>query len=235
MRLFASLLFAAISTIAAAHAQTETSVPKLVRFDGRFKSSSLRPASSTESVTLAVYRDETGGAPLWQEVQNVEVDTEGRYSLLMGSTLNEGVPFDLFLSGEPRWLGVRVNRPGEVEQSRVLMVSVPYALKASDAETLGGKPASAYLLAAPDSGAVTSALPTPTAAASANAVKPRVNSGTPGFIGVFTNSTDLVNSSMQQAKRGHRGRNGARRGRPDDAVARFARRRILADRHGADH
>jgi len=41
------------------------------------------------------------------------------------------------------------NRPGEAEQPRVLMASVPYALKSVDAETLGGKPASAYLLASP--------------------------------------------------------------------------------------
>ncbi len=34
-----------------------------------------------------------------------------------------------------------------VEQPRVLLVAVPYALKASDSDTLGGKPASAYALA----------------------------------------------------------------------------------------
>jgi hypothetical protein len=64
----------------------------------------------------------------------------------MGSTQNDGVPLDL-LTGEPRWLGVQFNRPGEVEQPSVLLASVPYALKSVDAETLGGKPASAYLLA----------------------------------------------------------------------------------------
>jgi hypothetical protein len=44
-----------------------------------------------ESVTLAVYRDQTGGAALWQEVQNVAVDADGHYSLLMGATQNEGM------------------------------------------------------------------------------------------------------------------------------------------------
>jgi hypothetical protein len=52
---------------------------------------------------------------------------------------------ELFSSNEPRWLGVQFNRPGEVKQPRVQLVSVPYALKASDADTLGGLPASAYL------------------------------------------------------------------------------------------
>jgi hypothetical protein len=41
---------------------------------------------------------------------------------------------------------VRIN--GGEEQPRVLLLSVPYALKAADAETLGGKPASAFLQAA---------------------------------------------------------------------------------------
>ena len=39
--------------------------------------------------------------------------------------------------------------PGAAEQPRVLLVAVPYALKASDSDTLGGKPASAYALASP--------------------------------------------------------------------------------------
>jgi hypothetical protein len=54
---------------------------------------------------------------------------------------------ELFASGEPRWLGAQVQLPGEVEQPRVLLVSVPYALKALDSETLGGLPPSAFVLA----------------------------------------------------------------------------------------
>src|SRR6202030_1977270 len=97
-----------------------------------------------------------GGDALWQEVQNVVVETDAHYSVLMGATQTEGMPLDLFTSGEPRWLGVQFNRSGEAEQPRVLLVSVPYALKAADADTLGGKPSSAYLLAAPAVGTDTS-------------------------------------------------------------------------------
>src|SRR5580693_7061741 len=114
--------------------QPTATVPKLVRFSGSFRPANGLPAQTVESVTLAVYRDQTGGSALWQEIQNVAVDAEGRYSLLMGATQNEGMPLDLFASGEPRWLGVQFNRSGETEQPRVLLVSVPYALKASDAE-----------------------------------------------------------------------------------------------------
>jgi hypothetical protein len=122
-------------------------VPRLVRFSGTFRPANSLPAAPVESVTVAVYRDQYDGAPLWQETQNVQIDANGQYALLMGTTRNDGIPAELFTSAEPRWLGVQFNRPGEVEQPRILMVSVPYALKALDAETLGGRPASAYLVA----------------------------------------------------------------------------------------
>jgi hypothetical protein len=53
----------------------------------------------------------------------------------------------LFSSGEARWLGVQVQ--GQAEQPRTLLLSVPYALKALDAETIHGMPLSAFVLAAP--------------------------------------------------------------------------------------
>ena len=172
-------------------------VPKLVRFSGSFRPASGAPAQSMESVTLSVYRDQTGGDALWHEIQNVAVDADGHYSVLMGTTLNEGMPADLFAGGEPRWLGVQFDRPGEGEQPRVLLVSVPYALKAADAETLGGRPASAYLLAAPSVGKDTVHETVATTAS----VKPKAtpaNSGQPNYIGKFANTTDLIDSAMYE-------------------------------------
>jgi trimeric autotransporter adhesin len=93
---------------------------------------------------------------------------------------------------------VRFNRPGELEQPRTSLTSVPYALRASDAETLGGLPASAFLR----DPSVASSSPAATAAASANltpnAPKPRVTSGTAGYLGMFTDATDLGNSALYQ-------------------------------------
>lgn len=89
---------------------------------------------------MAIYKDQQGGAPLWMETQNVTLDAQGNYSLLMGATQSEGLPLELFATGESRWLGVQAQLPGEIEQPRVLLVSVPYALKAADADTLGGMP-----------------------------------------------------------------------------------------------
>jgi hypothetical protein len=55
------------------------------------------------------------------------------------------------LRSAERWLGVE--GPELQATARVLLVSVPYALKAADAETLGGMPASAFVLASPQTAA----------------------------------------------------------------------------------
>jgi hypothetical protein len=117
-----------------------------MRVSGVFRPADGQPIASTETVTLAVYREEDGGDPLWQETQNAVVRQDGHYDVLLGSTTADGLPLDLFATGEPRWLGVRFDRSGEAEQPRVQLTSVPYALKSADAATLGGRPASDYVL-----------------------------------------------------------------------------------------
>ena len=73
--------------------------------------------------------------------------TTGRFTLLLGASDPAGIPAEVFASGDGRWMSLLFERAGEREQARVRIASVPYALKASDAETLGGLPASAYLRA----------------------------------------------------------------------------------------
>jgi trimeric autotransporter adhesin len=108
--------------------KTATTVPRLVRLTGVFHPANGLPVGTTESATLSVYREQQGGTPLWQETQNVSVDANGQYTAMLGATQNDGVPLDLFSSTEPRWVGVQFNRPGEAEQARVQLVSVPYAI-----------------------------------------------------------------------------------------------------------
>ena len=120
--------------------QTSTlSVPNLIRYGGALKDAQglRRFASATVGVTFAIYKQQDGGAPVWMETQNVTTDAGGNYSVLLGSTTDTGLPGDLFSQQEQRWLGVETQ--GEAEQPRVLLVSVPYAFKAHDAETLGSK------------------------------------------------------------------------------------------------
>src|SRR5438552_848265 len=122
-------------------------IPRLVKFAGTLQDSVGQLRTGTVGITFAIYGAPTGGERLWQETQNVQLDQQGHYEVMLGAA-REGMPLDLFGAGEPRWLSVQVQLPGEEEQARVLLVSVPYALKAADAETLGGLPASAFARAA---------------------------------------------------------------------------------------
>jgi hypothetical protein len=180
--------------------QPALSVPRQVRLSELFRPVSGGPPAPVESITLSIYGEEQGGTPLWSETQNVSVSADGHYSVLLGSTLPDGIPADLFATGDPRWLGIRFNRPGEQEQPRLQLVSVPYALKAADAATLGGRPASDYMLAAAASGSAAGATGPGAGGSSKANLKGTTphTSGTAGCIGVFTDSSNLGCSQMWQ-------------------------------------
>jgi hypothetical protein len=131
------------------------SVPHLIRFGGVIKNPLAFSHTGVVALQFVVYDDSKGGTALWQEVQNTQTDAEGRYEVFLGATTSDGIPMSLFASGEPRWLGVQLVRPGAEEDPRVLLVSVPYALKAGDAGTLGGLPASAFVRAAQQNAPIT--------------------------------------------------------------------------------
>lgn len=141
----------ATSTAATTAPASQASVPRLIKFNGTLKDLAGKPLTGPVDVSFALYKDQTGGTPLWFETQTVEADRLGHYTVLLGAMTPQGVPLELFTSGEAHWLGVQAgNLPESAQGGRVLLLSVPYALKAGDAETLGGKPASAFMLAPQD-------------------------------------------------------------------------------------
>ena len=131
------------SAASSAQAASVAVVPRLIKFSGTLLDAQDRPMAGPVGVTFALHAQQTGGAALWLETQNVTPDAHGNYTVLLGANSTNGVPAELFASGEARWLEVQVER--QPEQPRILLVSVPYALKAKDADTLGGRPASAFL------------------------------------------------------------------------------------------
>ncbi len=122
-------------------------VPRLIKFTGAVKDLTGKVPTGVVGLTFSFYELPEGGSPLWVETQSLPLDSLGRYTTLLGASSPGGLPLDLFTTGKALWVGVQPQLPGQPEQPRVLLVSVPYALEAGDAGTLGGKPASAYLLA----------------------------------------------------------------------------------------
>ena len=192
-------------TIAAAQ------LPRLVKFSGTLKDINGNPLTTITGVTFALYSQQSGGAPLWLETQNVQPDKSGRYTVMLGSTKQDGLETDLFVSEQAQWLGIQPE--AQEEQARVLLVSVPYAFKAGDAETLGGKPASAFMPAnLPGGGAGSTST-----SSSKNSSSPGGNSGninlastltgtgSANFIPKWTSASNLGNSKIFQSTTGNVG------------------------------
>lgn len=180
-------------------------VPTLVQFGGTLTDASGKPLTGVVGVSFLLYKEQQGGAPLWMETQNVQASKSGHYSVMLGATSSAGLPADLFAQGEARWLGVQAQ--GQEEQPRVMLLSVPYALKAGDAATLGGLPASAFVLAgaAANSSATGSGVSAPlatnsSAASSVTATASGVttNGGKANTIPMFSTATDIENSILTQ-------------------------------------
>jgi hypothetical protein len=179
-------------------------VPRLVNFSGRAIDAQGKTISGIVGITFAIYKDQSEGSPLWLETQSVQADAKGNYTVQLGATEAEGLPLELFSSGEARWLGVRID--GGAEQPRVLLLSVPYALKAADAETVGGLPPSAFVLAAPPAGNGTAAASAPSGAPAATtpsapppASTVTTTGGTANTLAMFTGASTIGNSILTQA------------------------------------
>ena len=191
-KLTAAGLVLLLCVAAAAFSQT----PRVVRYSGVVRDAAGAVRTGPASLTFAIYAEAEGGVALWTETQAVTLDAEGRYAVALGGTVPEGLPLALFTQGEARWLGLAVD--GGPEAARVALVSVPYALKAADADTVGGKPLSAFVLAGEKTGTGADGL-TYVNPVQVQAALPTANSGTAGYLGKFTNTVDLGNSALFQA------------------------------------
>ena len=191
--MFPSALFAQSSPGA-----SSASVPRLINISGVFRPADGQPAGAVETVTVSIYADQEGGAPLWQETQTVALDGQGRYTLLLGASQPDGIPAAVFGTGDAQWRGTLFERAGEVEGPRVRITSVPYALRASDADTLGGRPASAYCWHLP---AGTAWQPSRRPPALTWKRQPRTSCwpGTPNFLAKYVNGADVGNSAVYEA------------------------------------
>ncbi len=201
--LFLSLtpLTIAQMNIAQSPTQSASALPRLVRFGGTVRDLNGSPVTGVVGITFALYSEKAGGAALWLETQNATADSNGHYTVLLGSTKPEGLPAELFTSEQARWVGVQVS--GQPEQPRVLLVSAPYALKAGDAETIGGLPPSAFVLAPPvaigssaGSSGTTATVPPPAA------TDVTTTGGTLNYLPIFSGAATIIDSAVFQTGSG---------------------------------
>jgi hypothetical protein len=164
----------------------QTSTTRLVRFAGVLTDAAGNPLSGPQSVTFMLFDQADGGTALWTETLTVTADDRGRYAVNLGSTTP--LPQDAFRDERARWLGVTVENNA---QPRVMLSAVPYALRAADAETLGGQPAADFVRARADGRLETSAGTITTASVE--------GSGVPGQLAKFSDPTTLSSSIISES------------------------------------
>jgi hypothetical protein len=203
MVLLCSLFGQAQQNVATA---ANATVPPLIPFSSVATDEGGSSLSGVVSITFSLYSGQQGGEPLWMETQNnIQLDSTGHYSVQLGITKPAGVPTTLFTTGEARWLGVQIAE--QAQQPRVLLLSVPYALKAGDAATVGGLPPSAFVLAAPGTASAASAPTTFTPSTASSADAPAgtdvTGSGTADFIPLWTTTSNIADSVLFQSGSGN--------------------------------
>jgi hypothetical protein len=189
------------STPSALAASAPTTVPALVPFAGVATGERERPMSGTVTITFQMFKAESGGEPLWAETQTAVLDATGQYKVQLGAASTNGIPLELFQSGEARWLEAQV--AGRAPQARVLLSSVPYAIKAADAETLAGRGATDFVTQeqlASQMAARQGTLGSLSTSISTQATT--TGTGTAKFVPVWTGPTALGDSALYQAAGG---------------------------------
>lgn len=120
-------------------------VPGYLTHQGHIILSDNNPLSGVESMTFSLYTSETGGSALWTETLDVVFDG-GNYSVLLGTSTSLE---DSLFEENTLYLGVQVVSNNEFAP-RIQLTSVPYALRASIAESLAGQLEFGQLVNIPD-------------------------------------------------------------------------------------
>jgi hypothetical protein len=143
--LCAALMIVVVTVMVAA---AGAGVPRKINYQGRLTDATTgEPPEGPLNLTFRIYDDAFSSSPMWEEGHVLTADSAGVVSAILGSIVSIDVAF-----GDAAWLEVEVG--GEVLSPRREIVSVPYAFRAVDADSLGGEPASAYVVKG-ESGSIT--------------------------------------------------------------------------------
>jgi len=125
---FSRALLLILVIVASSQAQT----PRLLNYQGRLEIGGTAAAGAF-SMRFCVYSTAVGGTALWCEQRNVTVDSNGVFSVLLGSVTP--FPATLFSGNGDRYLGITVGNNPEFPD-RFLLTSVAYAIRAGEADAV---------------------------------------------------------------------------------------------------
>ena len=152
-----------------------------------------QPAGAVETVTLSIYAEPEGGAPLWQETQTIAIDAQGRYSLLLGATQADGIPAAVFGTGDAKWLGTVFERPAKSKgRASGSPASRMRCARPMPTRSAAGPPPRICSRRAPAARTDAQAAAVEAGGGTADIVLP----GTPNFLAKYVNGADVGNSGV---------------------------------------
>ena len=111
----------------------------ILKFDGALRNQRHQKRTDVTgvvSILFAIYAQQYDGAPLWQEVQTLQIGANGSFTTLLGAETTGGIPPELFENEKALWLGNLVLLRGEVEAPRIRILSTPGGLTVAAANAL---------------------------------------------------------------------------------------------------
>jgi hypothetical protein len=146
---FACVLAFAIVAWPAAWAEARQTVapapvPTLMWVEGQLRTTAGDARAGEVVMVVSLYASQLDSQALWAERQLVTLGPNGYYAVAAGATMTDGLPAELLVSAAARWLGIGVE--GEPEHQRIMLLNVPYAVKARDSERLGGRTETDFVL-----------------------------------------------------------------------------------------
>lgn len=107
---------------------------RTLEFRGLLLDNNSKPISEKTALRFAIYDDKiaSGSSLLWQDTQVVTPDTQGNFSISIGSTTS--IPNDIFSSGKGLYLGIAIQNSSELTPRQ----SIPNVQLAQDAHRVGG-------------------------------------------------------------------------------------------------
>ena len=87
---FSAVVLFVFACLSAQDNTANSAVPTLVRFSGIATDASGKPMNGVVGLTFSLYKDGQGGAALWLETQNVQVDANGHYTISLGANMPDG-------------------------------------------------------------------------------------------------------------------------------------------------
>jgi hypothetical protein len=131
------LVLAVLAAAAIAGATATAAVPTTLSFSARMiDEKSGDPVSGAHRISFELYTAEAGGNSVWKEQRDVTIEEDGVLFTDIGAT--KALDATVF-TGAKLWLEIKLD---DVPMDpRIAMDAVPYAIKASDSDAIGGLPA----------------------------------------------------------------------------------------------